>query len=306
LKRSSELIDLFMEYLDATNYSKHTITSYSTDTMSLVNFLMSEGLGNLEDVTDTLARYYIGYLSDNNYSNKSIGRKISSARKLYDYLKDNGHVSHNPFKALIIPKQEKKNPRFIYENEIKQMFDSIDVSTAKGIRDFAILEIMYGCGLRVSELCSMKMVDVDYSQNMILVHGKGNKDRYIPIHNKIVKAVKAYEKFSRSEFLLRSEDYFQEILFLNFKGTPLTDRGVRKILNGIIENTNVEGTMSITPHMLRHSFATHLLNNGADLRVVQELLGHSHLSSTQIYTHVSKEKLKSEYMKKHPRSRKRE
>lgn len=306
MKRSSELIDQFMEYLDASNYSKHTITSYSTDTMSLLNFLESEGLGNLQDVTDTLARYYIGYLSDNDYSNRSIGRKISSARKLYDFLKENGHVKTNPFKALIIPKQEKKNPRFIYENEIEQLFDSIDISTPKGMRDIAILEVMYGCGIRVSELCSIKMVDVDYSQNLILIHGKGNKDRFVPIHKKIVEAIKTYESFSRSEFLLRSEEYDQTILFLNYRGTPLTARGVRKILDGIIKNAGESGSMNITPHMLRHSFATHLLNNGADLRVVQELLGHSHLSSTQIYTHVSKEKLKSEYMKKHPRSRKKE
>lgn len=304
--RSSEVIDLFSEYLDASNKSKHTICNYNYDALNLIEFLDSEGLGNLTDVTDTLARYYIGFLSDKNYSNKTIARKISSARTLFDFMKSEGMVTKNPFKTVIIPKQEKKNPKFIYENEIEDLFNHIDVSSAKGIRDMAILEVLYGCGLRVSELCNLKMIDVDYSQNMMLIHGKGSKDRYVPMHRKVVEAIKNYEKHARSELLLRSEEYDQSILFLNFKGTPLTPRGVRMIINKIIENAGQSGSLNITPHTLRHSFATHLLNNGADLRSVQELLGHEHLSSTQIYTHVSKEKLKSEYMKKHPRSRKKE
>ncbi len=304
--RNSEVIDQFTEYLESVNKSQHTINSYTNDALNLIDFLNQEGLGELMNISDTLARYYIGFLSDKNYTNKTIARKISSARTLFDFMKKNNMVQSNPFKTVIIPKQAKKNPVFVYENEIEELFNHIDSSNAKGIRDLAILETLYGCGLRVSELCKLKMVDVDYSQNLILVHGKGSKDRYVPMHRKVVEAIKNYEKFSRSELLLRSENYEESILFLNYRGTPLSSRGVRKIINTIIENAGQSGNLNITPHTLRHSFATHLLNNGADLRSVQELLGHEHLSSTQIYTHVSKEKLKSEYMKKHPRSRKKE
>lgn len=304
--KNSTIIDGFTEYLESINKSKHTINNYANDSLNLIEFLSSEGLGSLEDVNDTLARYYIGFLSDKNYTNKTIARKISSARTLFEYMRKNEIVNANPFKSVVIPKQEKKNPKFIYENEIESLFNHIDISTTMGIRNMAILEVLYGCGLRVSELCELKMIDIDYSQNLILVHGKGAKDRYVPMHRKVVEAIKNYERYARSELLLKSEDYTEDILFLNYKGTPLTSRGVRKILNKIIEDAGQSGNLNITPHTLRHSFATHLLNNGADLRSVQELLGHEHLSSTQIYTHVSKEKLKSEYMKKHPRSRKKE
>lgn len=306
LLRSSEIIDGFTAYLERVNKSKHTITNYANDSLNLIEFLNSEGLGDLTFVNDTLARYYIGFLADKNYTNETIARKISSARTLFDYMMAEGIVSSNPFKSVIMPKRGKKNPKFIYEDEIEELFKHIDTGSAKGMRDLAILETLYGCGLRVSELCELKMIDVDYSQNLILVHGKGGKDRYVPMHKKVVEALKQYEKYARSELLLRSEDYDQQVLFLNFKGTPLTSRGVRKILNKIIEDAGQSNSLNITPHTLRHTFATHLLNNGADLRTVQELLGHSHLSSTQVYTHVSKEKLKSEYMKKHPRSRKKE
>ncbi len=304
--RNSEIIDGFTEYLESINKSVHTINSYANDALNLMEFLSSEGLGSLEDVNDTLARYYIGFLSDKNYTNKTIARKISSARTLYEFMRKNGIVQANPFKSVVIPKQEKKNPKFIYEDEIETLFSHIDTSTTIGLRNMAILEVLYGCGLRVSELCELKMVDIDYYQNVILVHGKGSKDRYVPMHKKVIESIKNYEMYARNDLLSKGEDYLIEELFLNYKGTPLTARGVRKVLNKIIENAGQEGNLNITPHTLRHTFATHLLNNGADLRTVQELLGHEHLSSTQIYTHVSKEQLKSEYMKKHPRSRKKE
>ncbi len=306
LLKNSEIIDGFTEYLEAINKSVHTISSYANDTINLMEFLTSEGLGNLEDVNDTLARYYIGFLSDRNYTNKTIARKISSARTLYEYMRKNRIVDSNPFKSVVIPKLEKKNPKFIYENEIEALFNHIDISTTIGLRNIAILEVLYGCGLRVSELCELKMIDIDYSQDVILVHGKGGKDRYVPMHRKVVQAIKNYENYARNDLLSKGDDYMIEELFLNYKGSPLTTRGVRKVLNKIIEDAGQEGNLNITPHTLRHSFATHLLNNGADLRSVQELLGHEHLSSTQIYTHVSKQQLKSEYMKKHPRSRKKE
>ncbi|XMB85652.1 tyrosine recombinase XerC [Mycoplasmatota bacterium WC44] len=301
---SNNIVDDFVLYLENKNYSYHTIENYIRDINVLIDFLKSEGLGNLTEVNSTLARYFISFLHEKDYSNKSIARKISSARTIFKYMRNEGFIDSNPFDTVKVPKIEKKNPKFIYENEIIGLFDSIDISKAKGKRDKAILEVLYGCGLRVSELCELKIKDVDFYQNLILVHGKGKKDRYVPIHNNIIESVKDYLNNGRTEFLMRSENYLIEDLFVNFKGNSLTPRGVRVILNDIIEKSSE--TIKLSPHMLRHSFATHLLNNGADLRSVQELLGHSHLSSTQIYTQVSKEKLKESYMAHHPRARKKD
>lgn len=297
-------IDKFIDYLNRKNYSKHTIDNYVRDIEVLEDFLKSEGFGDLLEINDTLARYFMSFLYEKDYSRKSIARKISSARSFYNYFQAEGEINRNPFNALTIPKIDKKNPRFIYESEIENLFKSINNSNAKGKRDLAILEVLYGCGLRVSELCDIKVQDVDFYQGLILVHGKGNKDRYVPIHKNIEDAIQDYLDFGRTEFLIRSGNTSEEKLFVNFKGGALTPRGVRVILNDIIESSSE--TFKLSPHMLRHSFATHLLNNGADLRSVQELLGHSHLSSTQIYTQVSKEKLKESYLAHHPRARKKE
>ncbi|XMB66807.1 tyrosine recombinase XerC [Mycoplasmatota bacterium zrk1] len=298
------LIDNFIRYLESKNYSTHTIDNYIRDINVLTDFIQSEGFGELTDANEALARFYLGFLFEKDYSRRSIARKISSARTFFAYLRKEAYIDNNPFDSVKIPKQEKKNPRFIYESEISSLFDGINKEKAKGKRDYAILEMLYGCGLRVSELCGLKIKDLDFYQNLILVHGKGNKDRYVPMHSNVVESVKDYLDNARTEFLLRSENYSEEKLFVNYKGTSLTSRGVRVILNDIIEKSSEN--IKLSPHMLRHSFATHLLNNGADLRSVQELLGHEHLSSTQIYTQVSKDKLKESYMAHHPRARKKE
>jgi len=301
---NSTLIDEFVRYLERKNYSNHTIDSYIRDINTLSSFIESEGFGSLTDANDALARFFLGFLYEKSYSRRTIARKISSARTFYSYLRNESYIDNNPFDTLTIPKLEKKNPRFIYETEIDNLFKGIDTSSAKGKRDFAILETLYGCGLRVSELCGLTLKDLDFYQNLILVHGKGSKDRFVPIHSNVVDSINDYLNYSRTEFLARSENFNEEKLFVNFKGTALTPRGVRVILNSIIEKSSEN--IKLSPHMLRHSFATHLLNNGADLRSVQELLGHSHLSSTQIYTQVSKETLKESYMAQHPRARKKE
>lgn len=295
---SEQIIDSFLHYLDTKHYSKHTINNYANDLNSLVDFLEQEELGSFLDVRDTIARFFIGYLADKDFSNKSIARKISSARSLYQYLIKEGYTDRNPFQAVVMPKVAKKNPEFLYEKDVDKLFNSIDDSTAIGMRNIVILELLYSCGLRVSEVENLRLTNLDFSAGLLRVFGKGSKERIVPMHELMMEEINDYIVHSRPEFLVRSEDYNSEWLLLNFKGGKLSARGIRKIIDKLTETA---GIGKIHPHVLRHSFATHLLNNGADLRIVQELLGHAHLSSTQIYTHVSKEKLKEEYLKKHPR-----
>jgi integrase/recombinase XerC len=179
------------------------------------------------------------------------------------------------------------------------MFKTIDSSTDLGKRDLALVELLYATGIRVGECTGIHLKDLDFSLETILVHGKGKKDRYVPFGNKAKNALLDYIKVSRNK-LVEKLDSDHGKLFVNFRGAPLTARGVRYVLSSMIDTASVQG--NIHPHVLRHTFATHLLNNGADLRSVQELLGHSEISSTQIYTHVTKEQLKKVYNSAHPRA----
>lgn len=298
---NQEVIILFKEYLEIERrYSLYTVISYTDDIYSLVNFLDREQFGDLLTVSTRSARFYTATLHEN-YKPKSIARKISSLRSFYNFLNREEIIKDNPFREVELPKQAKKLPQFIYPEEIESLFNSINTVKPIGKRDKLILEFLYGTGVRVGELCSIKLKDIDFHQDLILIHGKGNKDRYVPMHSILSKSLDEYILITRNEFLKRAQNKENESLLLNFKGTSLTTRGVRMIIKRIIDNS--EETFNLSPHTLRHTFATHLLNNGADLRSVQELLGHAHLSSTQIYTHVSKELLKESYMDAHPRAR---
>jgi len=296
-----DVINLFKSYIeDEKSYSKNTSISYIDDIYSLIHFLDREEFGDLQTVSTRIARFYTASLHEK-YTPKSIARKISSLRSFYRFLTKEEIIKENPFLNVELPKTEKKLPKFIYPEEIDTLFNSINTSKPLGKRDKLILELLYGTGVRVSELCNIKIKDIDFYQDLILIHGKGSKDRYVPIHNMLSKELKDYILTTRNEFLKRSQNQENDTVLLNFKGTSLTQRGVRLVIKRIIDNS--EETFSLSPHKLRHSFATHLLNNGADLRSVQELLGHSSLSSTQIYTHVTKEKLKESYMSAHPRAK---
>ncbi len=298
---NEQVIILFTDYLKIERqYSENTVISYHDDILSLMRFLKQEEFGDLLTVSSRIARFYTASLHEN-YQAKSIARKISSLRSFYSFLVREELTKENPFLDVELPKKEKKLPQFIYPEEIEALFNSIDTSKAIGVRDKLILEFLYGTGVRVAELCSVKINDIDFYQGLVLIHGKGSKDRYVPIHKTLIRSLERYLLTARNEFLKRSSDKDNQTLFLNFKGTSLTQRGVRYIVKRILDNS--EETFNLSPHKLRHTFATHLLNNGADLRSVQELLGHVHLSSTQIYTQVSKEKLKDAYMTAHPRAR---
>lgn len=300
--RSEEMISRYKEYLAVErNYSEYTVNGYIKDIEEFYLYLKSDNFGNLLTIVKgNVPRYYLSYLSTSlGLKKKSIARKLSSLRTFYRYLEREGIIDENPFDMIETPKADKVLPKVLYKNEVNNIFDSIDTSTAVGKRDILIMELLYGSGLRVSELCSLEESSIDYSNGMIKVFGKGHKERYVPMNSHIVKALREYIEIARPELVLKNELKDTPLLLVNKRGGPLTTRGVRVILDNIIDRA-AEHT-HIHPHMLRHSFATHLLDGGADLRSVQEMLGHANLSTTQIYTHVSNEQLKREYMDKHPR-----
>lgn len=300
----ARLINDYYVYLkDERNYSKYTIGSYLKDIKEFQNFLKTNSFGELIEIQNNIPRYYLAYLN-RKYSTRSVARKLSSLRGFFNFLIREEIIENNVFSDTTAPKVEKTLPKMVYKDELNKLFDSIDTTTAIGKRDYALLEVLYGTGLRVSEFVSLRIQDIDFYNMNLIVMGKGNKERYVPIHEGIKEALLDYINFGRDELLKRNKNQIPDNLFVNFKGGPLTPRGVRVILNDL--NINAMNNLNISPHMLRHSFATHLLDNGADLRSVQELLGHANLSTTQIYTHVSKEKLIEEVGKHHPMAKEEE
>lgn len=302
VKLTNELmVSQYQDYLiNIRNYSEHTVTAYINDIQTLIDFLTSEDLGDLFYMTHRIAKFYIASLH-NQYSPKSIRRKISSVRSFFDYFIEDETIKDNPFENVELPKVHKSLPKFVYEDEMMGFLNHIDDSTALGKRNRVIFELLYGCGLRVSELINIELSNIDFIKKEIIIHGKGSKDRLVPVHDIGIDLIKEYLSKARLELAIKHQEK-NNALLLNYKGTPLTARGVRVILNRELEKQ--ASAMNLSPHSFRHSFATHLLNRGVDLRVVQELLGHVSLSTTQIYTKVSKEKLQDEYLKAHPRAQK--
>lgn len=285
---------------DELNYSVNTLTAYMEDVQTLTNFLDSEDLGSLFLLTDRIARFYVSSLHGK-YRPSSIRRKISSVKSMYKFLVAEKFVERNPFDNIVLPKEHKILPKFVYEKEMGEFLNRVDLSSDIGIRDIAIFELLYGSGLRVGELIEIKLNDLDFFNRTLLVHGKGSKDRYVPVHDLAISRIRGYLEKTRPVFLVRSRIQDEGWLFLNFKGGKLSSRGLRKILESELDKQ--ASTLKISPHAFRHSFATHLLDHGVDLRTVQELLGHVSLSTTQIYTKISKERLKEVYMKTHPRAK---
>ncbi len=305
MKTDKEAIDAYYEYLySIKNYSINTVNSYIKDVTEFSEFISSEKMaaGLLFLKNNRVCKNFVSHLSYKNDSSTSINRKLSSLRTFYNFLMKEHIVTENFFDNIESLKVPKRLPHTVKEVEIDMIFKSIDRSTPLGFRNYLIVEVLYGCGLRVSELCSLKIKDIDFNNSTINVSGKGSKDRIVIIYDDLSKNLKHYITYERLELLRKSNNIENRNLFLNNKGTSLTPRGVRVILDKIIENMGE--TFKITPHMIRHSFATALINNGADLRSVQELLGHENLSTTQIYTHVSIEKMKETYNQSFPRAKK--
>lgn len=292
----------FLAYLtNEKNYSKHTIKSYERDILDFEAFILNEELAPdlLSVRRERLGRHFLSYLDEHHMSKKTIARKISALRTFYGYLVKQEDIDVNIFKDLDVPKLPKKLPSIIDDDEINMLFDTIDKSKPLGYRNYVIFDLLYSCGLRASELIGMVTKDIQLSSEQILIHGKGSKDRYVPLHHHLIDEIKHYLTYIRPVLLSKGHDTTEQQVFLNYRGGPLTVRGLQLILKKIIKDSG--DTFKIHPHMLRHAFATTLLNHGADLRVVQELLGHAHLKSTQIYTHVSSEKIRESYRTKHPR-----
>ncbi|TDL35052.1 tyrosine recombinase XerC [Jeotgalibacillus sp. S-D1] len=288
----------FVNYLQTEkNYSSLTIEHYIHDLEHFYVFLNKEGVGDLKEVDDVHTRLYLVQLHQEKYSRSSVSRKISSLRSFFSFLQREELQSVNPMSYVLHPKKEGRLPHFFYENEMEQLFSACEGESALDLRNKAILELLYGTGIRVSECTTIEMKDIDLAMSTLLVKGKGKKERYVPFGEFARNALTEYVNKSRPQ-LLKEELYSS--LFINHRGKPFTARGIRHMLSNLINKTSL--TASIHPHMLRHTFATHLLNNGADLRTVQELLGHAHLSSTQLYTHVTKEHLRRTYNSFHPRA----
>lgn len=297
-----EYIEEYIDYLNTVKgYSENTLKSYKEDITDFLNWIKKEKMArDLIHIRNKVASNYKVQLKTNKFSVSTINRKISSLTSFYEYLLKEGYVEKNYFDDVESLKKEKRLPHILKESELDYLFKSIDRSTPLGNRNYLILELLYGTGMRVSELCSLNIIDLSFSDSTIKIYGKGDKERIVIMFDNLKDDLKNYINNDRLVLLRKSHDIDNRTLLLNKNGTSLTSRGVRIILNDIINKCGE--TYHITPHMLRHSFATSMLDHGADLRSVQELLGHESLSTTQIYTHVSIEQMKKEYMEAFPRA----
>ena len=291
----------FVEYLQIEkNASSHTINSYTKDIDDFCRFLNKEGVSSFNDVTQPVVRVYLTALYEQKLSRISVSRKISSLRSFFRFLEREQQIENNPFVQLVMPKAEKKIPGFLYSEELEKLFSVCDLTTPIGQRNQAILEVLYGTGIRVSECEKLTVSDIDFSICTLLIRGKGRKERYVPFGSFAEAALKTYINEGRT-YLLNKFQRKTDSLFLNARGNPITSRGIRVVLDKLVKEASL--TIRVHPHKLRHTFATHMLNEGADLRTVQELLGHENLSTTQMYTHVTKDHLQRVYMNTHPRAR---
>lgn len=243
---------------------------------------------------------FIQYLAQKKYKRSTQSRKISTLRSFYRFLNKRNIIPVNPVELISLRGDHKNLPEFLYSDEMVKVLKSISTTKPLGLRNMALLELFYATGMRVSEIANLKLDQVDFELNLILVHGKGNKDRYVAFGEEAKTALNNYLVEARKKLLLHKTDY--GYVFLNSNGNMITSRGLEYIIKNIFLNAGISA--SVHPHMLRHTFATQMLNNGADLRTVQELLGHESISTTQIYTHVTKQHLCDIYHKYFPRDNK--
>ncbi len=295
------LSTLFYSYLKIEKQaSPHTLRSYERDLVDFFQFFDQQGTPLLvNEVTYLQLREYLTYLMRQEYSRRTIARKLSGLRSFYRFLMREKIVENNPVKEVSTPKLAKVLPKYLYQEEMNTLLKQPDVTTSLGMRDRAILELLYASGTRVSELVGLTLDSLDLDVGVALVFGKGAKERYVPIGNEAIKSLERYLQVARPNLLLKNQEKHNR-LFLNSRGGPLTDRSVRRVVDKYLVAAAV--SLKASPHTFRHSFATHLLDGGADLRSVQELLGHMNISTTQIYTHVSKERLRETYNQSHPRA----
>lgn len=285
-------IGKFLRYLEIEkNYSPHTLLNYRLDLEDFHKFI---GDKTVESVDYLALRRYLAFLKGKNMTNRTMGRHLSSLRSFFKFLTREGCVKVNPLASVSSPRTDKHLPSCMTEAEVARLIESAipaGPGDARGMRDRAILETFYSTGMRISELAGLHIDDIDIFSGIAKVMGKGKKERIVPIGEAAISAIRSY---------LDTRGKSGNALFLNMRGVQLTTRGVRMIVDKYLSKAGLK--QGISPHTLRHSFATHLLDRGADLRTVQELLGHASLSTTQVYTHLTMERLKSVYDKAHPRA----
>ncbi|BCJ85824.1 site-specific tyrosine recombinase XerD [Effusibacillus dendaii] len=293
-----KLIERFIHYLAVERgLSQNTLESYQRDLIGYTEFLRQNGI---EDIDQTRRASIIGYLAGLQKMGRAtttISRNLASIRSFYGFLLRDGLIEGDPTANLESPKVEKKLPQVLSVQDVERLLESPDLRTHAGIRDKAMLELLYASGIRVSELVSLNIEDVNINMGFLKCFGKGSKERIIPLGAVALKILDQYMNRSRQSLV---RDASERSLFLNHHGQRLTRQGFWKIIKKYAKAANIK--KEITPHTFRHSFATHLLENGADLRSVQEMLGHADISTTQIYTHITKSRLKEVYAKTHPRA----
>lgn len=302
MEQVRQLLQQYLLYLQVEkNASPNTLTSYRTDIEFFIEFVQEQGVGEaiLATIKINLIRLYLAQLKAKGLARRTIARRIAALRSFFRFLCRGNLVESNPFKAIRTPKLEKRLPVFLTLKEVEGLI-GLPKNDYLGIRDLAILELLYATGARVSELTNLNLKGLELSTEFIAVWGKGSKERLIPVGQRAIKAIETYISCSRPVLQAKLKGNPDEALFLNHRGTRLTDRSIRRIIDKYINILAIQ--KKVSPHTIRHTFATHLLDNGADLRSVQEMLGHVNLSTTQIYTHVTKARLKAVYRNAHPRA----
>lgn len=293
-----KLLERFLTYLrTARNVSPYTIKNYRTDISQFLGYCRAREVSSPERIDRSLLRSYLAELDEAGYVKASITRRVAELRSFGDFMMREQVLERNPFRLVSGPRIPKRLPKYLTIAEVEALLAAPDTSTPPGLRDRAIIEVLYGAGLRVSELVGLDVADVDMNQSQVRVVGKGSKERIGLLGRQAVRAVRAYLEAGRPALLGKRP---ASALWLNQRGGRLTMRGVALILSKAARQTDIRA--SVSPHVLRHTFATHLLDGGADLRVVQELLGHANLATTQIYTHVSQSQARKVYLRAHPRA----
>lgn len=293
-----KLIQKFIEYLEyEKGYSKKTIISYEKDLELFNKYLKENNIKEIKNIEYNVIRKYLSYLHDNKYESTSVSRKISALRSFFKYNIKEKVITNNPMTLISNPKKEKKLPKYLNYEEIEKLLNSIEMDKKEGIQERLIIELLYSTGIRVSELVNIKIKDIKIKENQINILGKGNKERIVLFGEKAKEIIKIYLNAYKDEF---TGNISNQYLLINKKGKQLTTNKIELIVKDVLKKSALK--LNISPHTLRHTFATHMLDSGADLKSVQELLGHENLKTTAIYTHISNERLKHVYINSHPRA----
>ncbi|MFV1884978.1 MAG: tyrosine recombinase XerC [Balneola sp.] len=302
-----KLIEKYLKYLQVErNSSPHTIISYENDLTTFLNFCASQFESDPEQVdvqliTRLIIRLWLGELSDSGLSKSSIARKVAALRSFFKYAFKRGYITKNPAHLLVVPKKDKTLPKTVTSEDMERMLENVNIEHTRGLQDRAILEVFYGTGIRVSELVGLNLTDVDLRSGQITVQGKGNKERIVPLGNTARDILKDFMSKRKELYGSRTDSDARKALFLAASGQRAYVRAVRYMVEKYL--TRESEVTQKSPHVLRHSFATHMLNNGADIRLIKEFLGHANLAATQVYTHTSVERLKNVYEQAHPRAK---